>query len=447
MPAAFPRVHRLLGLALLALVCAGCRTHADRLREVRGAFYAGRLQEADVGIAEYLAKKGNDQGVLKLDRAVLELCSGRPREAEATLREVRDELDFLEQASAGEQALAALTDDNAKAYAGEDYEKILLRAFLALANLMHDGTDATAYALQVNDVQQRIIEAGLAGCEENLKLRYKRVALGAYLYGALREETQVHYDDVIRCSATVAEWEPAFAYGLSDLQRAQFGHHSAKGNGAVYVFALVGRGPRKEESLEVPSTVAMLIADRILSALGKHTLPPTVAPIKVPKVVVSPAQFRAIEVAVGGRPAGTTETITNVGELAATQYEAIYPHVLARALVRRAVKKGVIYTGKEVMGVANNSLANAALDVGGVVWEATETADTRCWGLLPDKIQVLRLELPAGEHALTLGPTGGSYRSAASETVKVTIADGRNTYALAYFPDDRLVGRVLASRP
>ena len=37
-----------------------------------------------------------------------------------------------------------------------------------------------------------------------------------------------------------------------------------------------------------------------------------------------------------------------------------------------------------------------ALDVAGVVWEATESADTRCWGLLPDKIQVMRLELPAG---------------------------------------------------
>ena len=31
-----------------------------------------------------------------------------------------------------------------------------------------------------------------------------------------------------------------------------------------------------------------------------------------------------------------------------------------------------------------------------MAWEASEAADTRCWGLLPDKIQVLRIELPAG---------------------------------------------------
>src|SRR5688500_3440388 len=44
-----------------------------------------------------------------------------------------------------------------------------------------------------------------------------------------------------------------------------------------------------------------------------------------------------------------------------------------------------------------HSLAGLGFDALGVAWEATENADTRCWSLLPDKIQVVRLELPAGE--------------------------------------------------
>ena len=52
-----------------------------------------------------------------------------------------------------------LTDDNAKSYAGEDYEKILIRSFLALSNLMNGGEDALAYSLQVTDKQQQIIQA------------------------------------------------------------------------------------------------------------------------------------------------------------------------------------------------------------------------------------------------------------------------------------------------
>ena len=31
---------------------------------------------------------------------------------------------------------------------------------------------------------------------------------------------------------------------------------------------------------------ALLIADRLLSAAGDHTLPPTLAPVKVPTIVV-----------------------------------------------------------------------------------------------------------------------------------------------------------------
>jgi hypothetical protein len=80
----------------------------------------------------------------------------------------------------------------------------------------------------------------------------------------------------------------------------------------------------------------------------------------------------------------------------------------------------------------------------GAVWEASESADTRCWRLLPDRIQVLRLELPASEHTVGLradagfGPPGENQRS-------VRIADGRNTYLLATLVDGRLIGKILAS--
>ena len=85
------------------------------------------------------------------------------------------------------------------------------------------------------------------------------------------------------------------------------------------------------------------------------------------------------------------------------------------------------------------------MDVAGVVWEATESADTRCWGLLPDQIQVLRLELPAGEHRIGLRPVGGLAAWTRSTRPSVRIADGRNTYLLATFADGRLIGKILAS--
>ena len=112
--------------------------------------------------------------------------------------------------------------------------------------------------------------------------------------------------------------------------------------------------------------------------------------------------------------------------------------------MRRVVKKGAIYVAKEAGRV--NPWVGLAADVGGVVWEATETADTRCWGLLPAKIQVLSVELPAGEHRLTFYP-GNRKGERVGETLSrtVTISANRNAYALVTFPDREPIGRVVAS--
>ena len=434
-----------LGWLALAIVPAGCATHADYLREIRHDFYAGELDHARKLIDDRVAKHGNDGDVLKLDKAMIELVSGHPHESEQLLREVRDSLDYLQQKSLAEGTVSMLTDDNAMSYPGEDYERILIRAFLALSNLMGDGGDALAYGLQLNEVQDAIIQTGHDETGQNPKANYKRVALGAYLFGALREADHFDYDDAARYWTKVVSWEPSFPYGPQDVQRAEHGVHSARGNGVLYVFTLVGRGPCKQESKEIASSVSLLIADRILSATMKHTLPPTIAPIKVPKVVRCWSRVHYVDVAVDRQPVGGTATLTDVGQTAVEQGDAVFPSVVARAVVRRVIKKGAIYAAKEVTKTTNNSWANLGLDVLGVAWEATEAADTRCWGLLPDRIQVLRVELPAGQHTISLRPASPETSGFSEATTNVQIADGHNTYVLATFADDRLVGKILSN--
>lgn len=326
----------------MLLVASGCSSYADRLRDVRTEFHSGNLVSAEKFVDKELPKKrrAKEADVLKLERAMIELSSGKPATAERTLREVRDRFDFLEQKNIAEGTASYLTDDTHRAYAGEDYEKVLIRAFLALSNLMHDGGDANAYALQVNDKQRQIIEAAGEDADKNPKLAYKHVALGAYVSGMLREATHRDYDDAKRSIQLVANWEPEFASAKQDLERVTNGRHSAPGNGVLYVFTLVGRGPYKAERFERPTQAAMLIVDHILSAIGKHTVTPTFAPVKVPVVVVPPNRVQSVSVLIDGKPAGLTETITDVGELATQQYAAIFPRVLARTVVRRSIKRG-----------------------------------------------------------------------------------------------------------
>ncbi|MGE0757276.1 MAG: hypothetical protein AB7F89_17930 [Pirellulaceae bacterium] len=433
-----------LTLTWLLLICAGCSTHAQQLRDARERFFQGDLAGTSATLEKVGGRWHRDGDCLQLDRAMVSLVSGHAQEAEQSLREVRDRFDHLEQQDLAESAWAMFTDDQRRAYAGEDYEKVLIRAFLALSNLMHDGGDAVAYSLQVEEKQQEIIQKGVPGEQENPKLAYKQVALGPYLSGMLREATHGQYDEAARSFTKVVSWEPGFRPGPVDLARAQVGRHSEPGHGVVYVFALVGRGPYKEETIEEPTSGALLIADRVLSALGKYQLPPTIAPIKVPQVVIPVSEVDGVLVHVNQQPVGATQTITDVCQLAAQQHQAVFSHLVARAVVRRVVKKAVAYGVQDTLA-ADNGLVNLGVLAAGVVWEFTESADTRCWGLLPAQIQVLRAELPRGTHELELRPARRGSQAGPAHRCSVPVVDGRNTYVLACFPNRNLVGQLQVS--
>ena len=434
-------------LVALAVLCTGCATYTQRITRIRGAYYSNDLAGANKIVADSLPHDQNDGDLLKLEQAIIELSAGNPQTAEQLLREVRDRFDARDGADA-RRALSYLTDDTRRTYPGEDHEKVLIRAFLALSNLMHDGGDAEAYSLQMIDKQEQIIAAGADKQGQNPKQNYPRVAVAPYLRGVLREATFHDYDDAERSYVSVVHWQPWFQAGKQDLERAVHGHHSAPGNGVLYLFALTGRGPFKVEVVEAPSSASLFIASEIVSAAGKQTVPPNVAPVKVPQLMAHQNSVAAIALNVDSQPRGATETITDVTRLAIQQYEAIYPTIVARAVARRVLKNGVVYGTKEVVGVEKGSLPGLAFDLAGLAWQAAESADTRCWGLLPDKIQVLRVELPAGDHEISLRPVaanGATLGAPATQTIR--IADGRNTYVLANFPDRQLVGKVLVSQP
>lgn len=443
---------RLLSIAAFALCVVGCATHHDRLVGIRSAYHTNHLDEARTKIDTAITKNRGEADVLKLDRATVLLTDGKPKEAEQLFREVRDQFDAKEGKDLKEGVMAMVSDDQQLAYAGEDYEKVLIRFMLSLSNLLTDGADATAYALQVNQKQQEIIETSkcLDDKGKNLKADFKLVPAGSYLYAALREETHTNYDDVARSLEQIAKWQPDFPPLKQDMERAKNGHHSQPGCGVVYVFAMVGRGPYKEERVEPVSSVSLLIADRMISALGKQSLPPTIAPIKVPRVVRPYNSIDSVVVGVDDRIVGPTQTITDVGKMAVEQSEAVRAETIARAVVRRVIKKGVIYGIKEAVG-SKNVWTSLAFNAVGVVWEALESADTRCWGLLPDKIQVLRIELPVGDHTIHLKPNTTNIKSANSgeptQSVRVHVDDGRNTYVVASFPDANLTGKINTNRP
>ncbi len=442
-------VNIFLSIALLLTLFSGCASFGERHLKIRSDFEDGKWVEANNEIDRRLKKsKRGEADLLKLNKALIDLSGGNAKEAEKLLREVRDRFDEIERenlAKAGQKSLALLTDDNAVAYAGEDYEKVLIRVFLALANLIHDGTDAPAYALQIGKKQNEIIKnAAVKDPKDETKTRnpkaenYRQVAIGPYIVGALREETRRDYDDAVRAYETVCAWEPNFMQAKRDLARAKTGVPCAPGNGVLYVFGLVGSGPYKLQQNCEAGQEAQLWASIFLNMASSRAIPLGIAPVLIPVVVKPQSLVPSLGVSVDGNFVSTTETILDIGRMAEEQFEAVKPQIIARAMIRRALKKGMTYGAQEALDT--NEWLGLLLAAGGMVWEAIETADTRCWNLLPAEIQVTRIELPAGTHTLSLAVAVGM----AYETT-IRVDAGRNTYVLANFPGQKMIGEIVVS--
>jgi hypothetical protein len=135
-----------------------------------------------------------------------------------------------------------------------------------------------------------------------------------------------------------------------------------------------------------------------------------------------------------------TETLLDVNRVAGQQLDAMMPLIIARAVLRRAIKAATTTAGARVVKHNNRGTGGDVAEIGfllaNLIWTAAERADTRIWSSLPAQIQVARLELPAGMHTVRFG----------GETRDVRIRAGRDSYAMVLRPDPSRTGAVLLDR-
>ncbi len=121
-------------------------------------------------------------------------------------------------------------------------------------------------------------------------------------------------------------------------------------------------------------------------------------------------------------PHGDAVVAADVSARARTAFAAAQPAIFARAVVRGLAK----YLAKRKAEKEGGSFAGFATNVAAVL---TETADTRCWSLLPEKILLGQLDLPEGDYSLRVelqGPDGGAGGS--FEIPEVRVTSGKSTF-------------------
>lgn len=427
-------------LCLVVLLCGGCRSGWSSLQQGREAFYAGDFEAARTPLAATVSKDRKLADVARLDLAVVELAAGNATAADTLLRQCRDTFDQRDPPEVLPSVRSVMTDERDMPYDAASYEDVMIRSLLSIASLMSGSGDAESYAMQAQIRQQQLAQAAEERGLENIGEVYQPLALAPYIRGMVREATHHDYDDAARAYQLVAQWEPRFMAAPLDVARASEGTHSQPGHGVLYLFAMVGRGPQRVADVADASGPALLIADRIVAASTDYAIPPTLAPIPIPRIVVPRSAVTAVGLRVNDGPMVHAAALTDVGRLAVTQIDAEMPWTIARGVVRRVVKKAVV-----TASVKSVSGGNGALEFGGSLlgsaWEASEKPDLRCWSLLPREIQVLRIELPAGRHRLSAAAVG-AVRDEHRLEAEVVIRDGTNAYVVAFAPDDRVTALV-----
>ncbi len=459
--AALSRMVLLAGL-FFCLLSAGCQSHRQLVQQAHQQYRTGDFDAAVHSLSQARERPRRDEEVLMLDQAMVHFSRGEISQSSALLKKVRDRFDEGPGFAGAHKAAAYLTDDNSRLYVPDDHEKILIGVLLALLDLAQDGRDAMAYAHQLGQttgdlLDHRVVaETGKVGEKENgpedsepavvlppLDPVREELAVAPLLRSIIRGSSSMNQDDRLRYLQQAIEWRPGSHFIMQEYLAASQHLQVAPGYGSVYVIALVGRGPVKTETVEPVSSQALLAADQILSALGEYTLPPTIAPVKIATVTPQDSGIASLNVDLNGQRLGATETIADINRLAVARQTELMPGIIARAVVRRVVKKSVVVAQK-----AKNNVKNEWVSTGynalGVLWEATERADLRCWALLPGQIQILRVDLPVGTHRLDFsantaaGSTGRQPFSA-----PVTVSDGGNAFVLCTLSDLTTPGRAI----
>lgn len=431
---------------VLFLICGGCAIHRANVGTARDAFTRGDLGTAQSTLEKIADSRHRSADAASMDLAIVELAAGDVHAAEQRLRKLRDRFDSFPPVAPIGTATSMVTDDNSRRFRPAAYEEVMILAMLAVCSLAGDAVDAESYAMQAAMKQEQLgRDAAERGLLE-IETAYQPIAIAPYLRGMLREATHHDYDDAVRAYQLVSDLQPQFAPASADIQRAGGGAHSAAGHGVLYVIGCVGRGPILQEKEAETTSAALSIASSVLNAqtnkggdgsVGGIVLP-NMAQVKVPDVVIPQSDIEAIGVKVDGVLYGATQTLTDVGQLASRQVAAEMPWTIARAVARRATKEAIVVGTKKALDLdgAVGSLVHFAA---ATAWAATENADTRCWGLLPRQIQVLRAELPAGEHTIQLQGMncfGGYLNPGVARTLSIT--NGYNTYLIVIAPDQVL---------
>lgn len=441
---------KLLLIAVSGLMLGGCATtsvftsYPAQIQKVKQQINNKQFTVAESELVKHKDDADKILYMMELGRTT-QIAAELPKSIDAfklviDSMETNDEKATITATGTIQQGTALLTNDNAIPYTGESYERIFVHQFQAMNYLFSNDLNAALVEVRRANEQQHLAlqkhENEVAKAEEkqkesleknkgfmssfaslqNVAGKVKNSFQNAYTFyaSALIYEIQGKYNDAYIDYKKALEIFPDNIYLQKDVLRLakqlsmnedydrfskKFGIEAPtteSGTGEIIVLFEHGYAPVKQE---------IKVAINTFNHIHTSAFPTYAAIWK---------ESPHLTISTNGQKLGETAPIIYVQSLAAKALQENLPAMMIRQVLRIVAKKQMA----DKSGKAFGDLGKLGATFFNM---ASENADTRSWLTLPNDAQILRNNLPAGEHQLQL--TNG----AASDTHTITVVPGKKT--------------------
>lgn len=393
----------LLGLVLPALFA--CASYQTSVKDFRESLKRDDPAAAAAKVKEKALKDGDDQVVYLLEYATaLQLAKNYPESDKAFLR-AEDLTDIKDYHSVSRIAGSLVGSATMVQYKGDNYEKVLINAMLAINYLMqHRYEDAMVETRKLNDKLYKFRYEG--------KKNYDQNPFAFYL-SALIEEDQRDVDSAYIDFKKTYDLNPNIPYLREDLIRAGI---AAQRRDDVDQWRRKFPGVRPANFKEVGEVVLVY-----QQGWGPQKRPNPSFP-RVPKLYPLWSNTERAKLEVEKGPSEYSERIMSVTDTAIKTLDEDYAGIIAMRAAGVATK-----------AVVADQIRQKDPLLGAIAWvgmNVADQADLRQWTSLPASFQIAKLRLKPGRYKVrAIGlSSGGQPSGESSEWWDVKVEARKKTF-------------------
>jgi tetratricopeptide (TPR) repeat protein len=410
-------MRRLLPIIMIWLIASGC-AGGNVFSRLDQNLASGDCPAAVALIDESDGAYGSNQRLIYLlDAAMVYLQCGSLDAAQSNFRSAEDLAERLWTESISRNALSLVANDSVLAYAGEDFERVMIHLMSAIGYLQAGQSDEAL-------VEARRLDTLLAVFNDKYEKKsvYKEDAFARYLSGILHEADGAWDDAFIDYRRAVEVYREDYrAYGtavpemlLADLVQAAWAVDRMADIEGLVAAGHIDQLRRTDETADPGSVVFITFAGYAPQKVQDMVVVPTPhGPVGVafPRMVVTPPRCSQGRLNLYGSDRffeSDLVLVEDINRIAVKNLEDRKGRILAKAIARAAAKQVAIHSIARSSDSRNDQRTiEAILNLVNIL--LVERADTRSWRTLPGQIYMTRMHVPAGEYTIELQACGGTW--------------------------------------